>query len=221
VRPPRFEYLCRGVLRIHLPPSGDRRRTLPSGKWWRSRRIPRLAYVGAAFVNLGGGVRHGGTYTSNLNLRLNVDGAALFGWPDTTAYLDAPWLQGGSPSSFIGDAQWLSNISAPNAVKLYEAWIQTNFLDNRISVLGGLYDLSSEFYRLQSTGLLVNSSFGIGPEFGQTASPGRRSFQAPRSRYASPLGQRTARLSAWRCSTVFRSIGPMAARASSSAGMVR
>ena len=91
-------------------------------------------------------VRPGGTYTSNLNLQLVVDAAALFGWPDTIAYFDALWLQGGLPSNFIGDAQGVSSISAPNAVKLYEAWIQKNFLGNRVSVLVGLYDLNSEFY---------------------------------------------------------------------------
>src|SRR5450432_2261919 len=76
---------------------------------------PGLVYNGAAFANLGGGVRPGSTYTSNLNLHLNVDGPTLFGWPDTIAYLDALWLQGGLPSSFIGDAQGVSSISAPNA----------------------------------------------------------------------------------------------------------
>jgi porin len=122
-------------------------------------------YNGAAFANLGGGVRQGGTYTSNLNLQVSVDGAALFGWPDTIGYLDALWLQGGLPSNFIGDAQGVSSISAPNAVKLYEAWVQKNFLGNHLSVLVGLYDLNSEFYTLQSARLFLNSSFGIGPEF--------------------------------------------------------
>ena len=36
---------------------------------------------------------------------------------------------------------------------------------NRFSALFGRYDLNSEFYRLQSAGLFLNSSFGIGPEF--------------------------------------------------------
>jgi porin len=134
------------------------------------------AYDGAAFANLGGGVRPGGTYSSNLNLSLSVDGAALFGWPDTIAYVDALWLQGGLPSSFIGDAQGVSSISAPNAVKLYEAWVQKNFLGNHVSVLAGLYDLNSEFYRLQSAGLFLNSSFGIGPEFAQSGVEGPSIF---------------------------------------------
>jgi porin len=137
---------------------------------------PGLVYNGAAFANLGGGVRSGGTYTSNLNLQLNVDATALFGWPDSIAYLDALWLQGGLPSGFIGDAQGVSSISAPNALKLYEAWIQKNFLGNQVSVLAGLYDLNSEFYRLQSAGLFLNSSFGIGPEFAQSGVEGPSIF---------------------------------------------
>jgi porin len=137
---------------------------------------PGLVYGSAAFVNLGGGVRRGGTYTSNLNLQLSVDAAALFGWPDTIAYLDALWLQVGLPSSFIGDAQGVSSISAPNAIKLYEAWVQKNFLGNRVSLLAGLYDVNSEFYRLQSAGLFLNSSFGIGPEFAQSGVGGPSIF---------------------------------------------
>ena len=137
---------------------------------------PGLVYDGAAFANMGGGVRHGGTYSSNLNLQLNVDGAALFGWPDTIAYLDALWLQGGLPSSFVGDAQGVSSISAPNAVKLYETWVQKNLLGNHVSVLAGLYDLNSEFYRLQSAGLFLNSSFGIGPELAQSGVEGPSIF---------------------------------------------
>ncbi len=137
---------------------------------------PALVYDSAVFANLGGGVHRGGTYTSNLNLQLNVDATALFGWPDTIAYLDALWLQGGLPSNFIGDAQGVSNISAPNDVKIYEAWVQKNFLGNRVSLLAGLYDLNSEFYRLESAGLFVNSSFGIGPEFSQSGVEGPSIF---------------------------------------------
>jgi len=134
-----------------------------------------LVYNAAAFANVAGGARTGGTYTSNLNLQLDIEGAVL-GWPDTIAHLDGLWLQGGLPSSFVGDAQGVSNISAPNNVKLYEAWVQKNFLRNQVSVLAGLYDLNSEFYRLLSAGLFLNSSFGIGPEFSQSGVEGPSTF---------------------------------------------
>jgi porin len=137
---------------------------------------PALVYNGAVFKNLGGGTRAGGTYTGSLNLQLTVDGASLVGWKDTLLYFDGIWIHGGQPSSFIGDAQGVSNISASSAVKLYEAWAQKNFLENQFSALAGLYDLNSEFYRLQSAGLFLNSSFGIGPEFSQSGAGGPSIF---------------------------------------------
>src|SRR5215831_921801 len=97
-----------------------------------------VVYDGAAFANAKGGVRTGSTYTSNLNLQLDVDLGRIAGWPDTIVYLDGLWLQGGLPSSLVGDAQGVSSISAPNAVKLYEGWIQKNFSHNQVSVLAGL-----------------------------------------------------------------------------------
>ena len=135
-----------------------------------------LVYNGAGFTNLGGGARNGSTYTGSLNLQLTVDGGSLLGWKDTLLYLDGLWIHGGQPSNFIGDAQGVSNISAPPVVELYEAWVQKNFFDNRFSVLAGLYDLNSEFYRLQSAGLFLNSSFGIGPEFSQSGVGGPSIF---------------------------------------------
>src|ERR1700737_4866801 len=137
---------------------------------------PALVYNGAGFANLGGGIRSQGTYTGNLNLQLTVDGASLLGWKDTLFYIDGLWIHGGQPSNFIGDAQGVSNISAPSAIKLYEAWGQKNFLDSQFSALAGLYDLNSEFYRLQSAGLFLNSSFGIGPEFSKSGREGPSIF---------------------------------------------
>jgi porin len=43
-------------------------------------------------------------------------------------------------------------------------------------VLAGRYDLNSEFYRLSSAGLFLNSSFGIGPEFAQSGLAGPSIF---------------------------------------------
>ena len=40
----------------------------------------------------------------------------------------------------------------------------------------GRYDLNSEFYRLQSASLFLNSSFGIGPEFSQSGLEGPSIF---------------------------------------------
>jgi porin len=133
---------------------------------------PALVYDGAAFASLGGGAERGSTYSSNLHLQLLIDPSRY----DTIAYVDAVWLAGGNPSSFVGDAQGISSISGPAATKIYEAWIQKNSPGNHASFLVGLYDLNTEFYRLQSAALFFNSSFGIGPELAQSGVSGPSIF---------------------------------------------
>ena len=39
-----------------------------------------------------------------------------------------------------------------------------------------MYDLNSEFYRVESGGLFLNSSFGIGPEFARSGAGGPSPF---------------------------------------------
>lgn len=126
---------------------------------------PAFVYDGAAFTNLAGGLKRASTYGGNLNLRLTVDLERMLDWAGTTFYVDGLWIHGGQPSNLVGDAQGVSNLSAPPAVQAEEIWLQKNFVDLPLSVLVGLYDVNSEFYRLQSAALFLNSSFGIGPEF--------------------------------------------------------
>ncbi|MBV9890155.1 MAG: carbohydrate porin, partial [Rhizobacter sp.] len=135
-----------------------------------------LTWNASAFVDARGGARTGTTATSNLNANAAADLEALRGWSATTAYADVLWVQGGQPSALAGDAQGVSNTAAPNVLKLFEAWLERNFADNRFSALVGLYDLSSEFYRLQGAGLFLNSSFGTGPEFAQSGIAGPSIF---------------------------------------------
>src|SRR5207244_167478 len=85
-------------------------------------------------------------------------------------------IHGGHPSGLVGDAQGVSNLEARASWQLYEAWFQQNLLENRLSVLVGRYDLNSEFYRLQSATLFLNSSFGVGPEFSQSGRGGPSIF---------------------------------------------
>jgi porin len=131
-----------------------------------------VVYDGEALVNATGGLRTGAVYLGTLRLPVTVDGERLLGWPGMTFFVEALAAHGGHPSRRVGDAQGVSNLEAPAGAQLYEAWIQQNLLGNRVSVLLGRYDLNSELYRLQSAGLFLNSSFGVGPEFSQSGSGG-------------------------------------------------
>lgn len=138
--------------------------------------MPSAIYDGAAFANLDGGARRGATYVGNLNLRLYADLGKPTGLGDLLAYGELLWIHGGNPSSRVGDAQRVSNLSAPAEFEVYEAWLQKNSDDGRLSLLGGLYDLNSEFDRLQAASLFMNSSFGISAAFASSGSSGPSIF---------------------------------------------
>ena len=135
-----------------------------------------VVYDGEGFVNATGGIRTGATYLGTLRLALTVDGERLLGWPGLTFFLEGLGTHGGHPSGFVGDAQGVSNLEAPSGWQLYEAWLQQNLLDNRVSALVGRYDVNTEFYRLQSATLFLNSSFGVGPELSQSGRGGPSTF---------------------------------------------
>jgi porin len=137
---------------------------------------PALVYDGAAFDDLAGGARRGATYLGTLRLQLTIDGLRLAGFPGMTLFVEGLNIHGGHPSSFAGDAQGVSSLEGPARWMLNEGWIQQNLFDNRLSILIGRYDLNTEFYRLQSAGLFLNSSFGIGPEFSQSGRSGPSIF---------------------------------------------
>ena len=135
-----------------------------------------VVYGGTLFSDLEGGVRRDETYSGNLNIELSIDGERLFGRSGVTLLVDGLWIHGGQPSALLGDAQGVSNLSAPSKITLNEAWLQYDLFDNRFSVLAGRYDLNVEFYRVQTAGLFLNSSFGIGPEFSSSGAEGPSIF---------------------------------------------
>jgi porin len=137
---------------------------------------PALVYDGAAFADVAGGVRRGTTYLGTLRLQLTLDGLRLAGVPGMTLFVEGLNIHGGHPSRFVGDAQGVSSLEGPARWMLYEGWIQQNLFADQLSILIGRYDLNTEFYRLQSAALFLNSSFGIGPEFSQSGRSGPSIF---------------------------------------------
>lgn len=136
---------------------------------------PSLTYDAAVLGNMRGGARTGITYAGNLHLKLTALGETI-GLPGTDAFVDVLTIHGGHPSRFAGDAQGVSNLEGPAGTQVEELWLQHNFTGSRASLLVGIYDLNSEFYRLQSAGLFLNSAFGIGPEFAQSGVEGPSIF---------------------------------------------
>lgn len=135
-----------------------------------------FSYTGELVQNAGGGARRGTTFAGAAGGEVTLLLGRLVGWHGARIFVFALGTHGGAPSDLVGDVQGVSNLEAPGAVRLEEAWLQQNLLDNRLSWLVGRYDLNTEFYRLQSGALFINSSFGIGPEFAHSGVAGPSIF---------------------------------------------
>jgi porin len=113
----------------------------------------------------------------NLGLRATGDAGALLGWDDTTLHAELLWNHGSKPNRRIGTTQGISNLEvAENAARIYATWIEREFKASGTSLLFGLYDLNSEFYSTDASGLLIHPSFGIGIDFSQSGRNGPSIF---------------------------------------------
>lgn len=135
------------------------------------------AYTADFLRNARGGLAVGNAYLDNLDLTLEVDGERAFGMPGLTLFAYGLYNNAAQFSEkFSGDAMTASNIDAPRAVRLYEAWADWTFGKSDSSVRFGLYDLNSEFDVSDARSFFINSSFGVGHELGQTGLNGPSIF---------------------------------------------
>ena len=135
-----------------------------------------FTYTGELAADVSGGARRGATYVGAAALQLTVRLDRRAWWPGAQLFVFGLGTHGGAPSDQVGDVQGVNNLEARPGVRLEEIWLQQNLFENRLSLLAGRYDLNTEFYRLQSAALFVNSSFGLGPELAQSGVAGPSVF---------------------------------------------
>ena len=135
-----------------------------------------FSYTGELIQDAVGGSRRGAAFAGAAGVEVTLLLKQLVGWNEARVFVFALDTHGGAPSDLVGDVQGVSNLEARSTVRLEEAWLQQNLLDNRLSWLVGRYDLNTEFYRLQSAATFMNSSFGIGPEFAHSGMAGPSIF---------------------------------------------
>ncbi|MFO1457432.1 MAG: carbohydrate porin [Steroidobacteraceae bacterium] len=136
------------------------------------------AYVGDLMRNTQGGLGRGGAYLDNFDLMATVDGGQAFGVDGLTLHGHVMYNNGHAFSGrWVGDAQGISNIEGVDTWRLYEFWGELRFgASGRTTLRAGLYDLNSEFDSIETAGLFLNSSHGIGPDLAQTGENGPSIF---------------------------------------------
>ncbi len=128
--------------------------------------------------NLSGGVKRGTEYMDNWDFKLRADADKLWGWSNTTAYLQLISDHGGKLNgNYVGSFMGVDNIEVKtNTTKLFHAWLERSFFDEKFSVLAGLYPIDSEFYVTDATGIFLHPSGGMAAEVAQTGVNGPSIF---------------------------------------------
>ncbi|MBR11252.1 MAG: hypothetical protein CMP48_26690 [Rickettsiales bacterium] len=136
-----------------------------------------VVYSSLPWYNLRGGLDQGFVYMDNADVTAKLNFNESFNWEqDFSIFLYGLGNHGENLTYLMGDFQVAGNIQAPKTWRLFEAWAQQNFLDDKVSVLIGLYDLNSEFDVLRPGTIFINSSFGIGAEYAQSGLNGPSIF---------------------------------------------
>lgn len=135
-------------------------------------------YTADVWRNAHGGLRTGNAYLDNIDLALGIDGEHAWGLRGVSAYAHVLYNNKARFSErYVGDDMTVSNIDAPEAVRLYEAWLQWAFdTPQPVSLRFGLYDLNSEFDTSDTRSLFIHSTHGVGHELAQTGQNGPSIF---------------------------------------------
>ena len=116
-------------------------------------------------------------YLGNLDFKLTLAGEKAFSIPGSSVFIYLLHNHGGRVDERMGTQQGVNNIEVPaRPGKLHQLWWQQQFMDDKLSLLGGLYDLNSEFYVTESAAVFLHPSFGIGTDLSQTGANGPSIF---------------------------------------------
>ncbi len=112
--------------------------------------------------NVAGGLEKGGVYNTLGVLSAEADLEKFTGaWKGATAGVDLYWIRGKSASwYFVGDALTVSNLDGYDSIRLYQAWLQQDFAEGRVSLRAGSLAADEEFTGTESGGLFLNGAFG-------------------------------------------------------------
>ena len=121
-----------------------------------------------------GGADDGFDRLDNLDLLATARLGSL-GWRGATVHAHLLGNSGTRPNDRAVTLEGINNIEVPKrGMRLFEAWLEQEFGGG--SVRAGLYDLNSEFYATEASGLLITPPFGIGTELAATGSAGPAIF---------------------------------------------
>jgi porin len=122
-----------------------------------------INYIAETLAIVSGGFRQGADYEHRIELSIDTDLDKLLGWKGGTThttYYQIGHANGLPAAEFVGGIADPSNIEAVPATRLFTAWFQQNFLDDKVSLRVGQIAADDEFLISSTAANLINSTFG-------------------------------------------------------------
>lgn len=121
-----------------------------------------------------GALKDGSKTVSHIDLKLKMDLDKAAGWQGGSALINIVSDSGWGPNArLVGSQLGVTNIEvdAPTTTRLFQAWLQQSFLDDRLAVLAGLYPIDSEFFTMDAAGVFLGPQYGTPAELALTDTP--------------------------------------------------
>jgi porin len=145
-------------------------------------------YISEVLGNPTGGFEQGATFEGRLNLAVDLDFNKLAGWKGLTAHANIFVIHGdGLSRTNLRNYFVVSGIEALPTVRLYEAYLEQKFFNDKWSIRAGQLAADSEFIASKYTDVFTNASLGW---------PAITSIDLPAGGPSPPLAAVGARLSA-------------------------
>ena len=130
-----------------------------------------FTYIGEILGNTSGGIKRGATYEGRLDAVLDVDLEKFMGLKGAALHAEAFQIHGrGLSGNNTMDLFTVSNLEATPSTRLYEAWFEQKFADDKVAVRVGQLGADTEFIVSQTATLFVDSTFGF-PAIGSNDLP--------------------------------------------------
>ena len=121
-----------------------------------------LNYIGETFSVLSGGLNRGTTYEGRLEFSVDTELEKLIGWKGASTHFTVYQIHNGGSNVLdnVGSISDPSNIDALATTRLFTAWYQQTFYDDRISLRLGQLAADDDFILSPTAGGLINGTFG-------------------------------------------------------------
>ena len=120
-----------------------------------------FTYIGDNITNVTGGSSRGAIHFGRFDLSVDADLEKLFGWTGGRIYANTFSLYGrGLSRNYVHNLATISEIEALPDNRLYNAYFEQSFFNNRLSIRAGQQAADVEFFDSQTDDLFINGTFG-------------------------------------------------------------